>query len=205
VKSGGEELRLFVWWWHGRSVAQESQELILVVLHCGAERQACHLAQRAAAQGRPKTLLAQSFKARLVQHGLFAPQHEGPLLCSACEMVRNQLDFVHLRCPLIVEEALTTGQPTNMIFLAIEVGEGKVMVVRVLLRGRGVRYVGGRESLRWGVREGNPVDWRWETRAAVGDGAAAAWEVVGTRAGVVDGGSARGREGAAAGTMGMPP
>jgi hypothetical protein len=214
VKSGGEELRLLVWWWHERSVAQESQESILVVLHCGAERQACHLAQRAVAQGRPKTLLAQSFEARLVQHGLVAPQHEGPLLCSACEMVCNQPDFVHLRCPLILEEALTTGQPINMIFLAIEVGEGKVMVVRVLLRGRGGGGGGGgRESLGWGVREGNSmdgqgdgrVDWRWETRAAVGDGAAATWEVVGTRAGVVDGGSARGREGAAAGTMGMPP
>jgi hypothetical protein len=148
VKSGGEELRLLVWWWHERSVAQESQESILVVLHCGAERQACHLAQRAVAQGRPKTLLAQSFEARLVQHGLVAPQHEGPLLCSACEMVCNQPDFVHLRCPLILEEALTTGQPINMIFLAIEVGEGKVMVVRVLLRGRGGGGGGG--ALCWG-------------------------------------------------------
>ena len=65
----------------------------------------------------------------------------------------------------------------------------------------------------WGVGEGNSVDGQgaegWidavETRTTVDDGAAAAWEVVGTRAGVVDGGSARGREGAAAGTMGMPP
>jgi hypothetical protein len=39
---------------------------------------------------------------------------------------------------LIVEKALTAGQPNNKIFLAVEDGKGKVMVVRVmrvLLRG----------------------------------------------------------------------
>jgi hypothetical protein len=102
-----------------------------------------------------------------------------------------------------------------MIFLAIEVGEGKVMVVRV------VRCCCGGYALWWG--SGKPgigdVEWgkgiRWmgrgmegwigavETRAAVDDGGA--WEVVGTRAGVADRGSARDREGATAGAVGTSP
>jgi hypothetical protein len=72
-KSGGEELCLLVRWRHGLHVAQESYESILVVLHRGAERQACHLAQCVAAQRRPKTLLAQRFEARPTQCGLVAP------------------------------------------------------------------------------------------------------------------------------------
>jgi hypothetical protein len=62
-KSGSEELCLLVRWWHGLRVAQVSQESILVVLHCGAERQACHFAQLVAAQRRPKTLLARAASA----------------------------------------------------------------------------------------------------------------------------------------------
>jgi hypothetical protein len=94
-------------------------------------------------------------------------------------MVRNQPDFVHLRRPLIVEEALTGGQPTNMIFLSIEVGKGKVMVVwvvRVLLCGV-CAMVGVEKAWDWGrgVGEGNSVDGQgiegWidavETRAVV--------------------------------------
>lgn len=69
-KSDGEELCLLVRWWHGLRVAREGQESILLVLHRGAEQQACHLAQRVAAQERPKTLLAQSFEERPVQRGL---------------------------------------------------------------------------------------------------------------------------------------
>lgn len=77
-------------------------------------------------------------------------------------MVRRQLDFVHLRRPLIVEESLAAGQPTNRIFLAIEVGKGKFMVVRVVrvllwgvcaMVGVGKAYDWG-----WGVGGGNSVD-----------------------------------------------
>jgi hypothetical protein len=101
-----------------------------------------------------------------------------------------------------------------MIFLAIEVRKGKVMVVRVLLRGGGV--------LRWGPGKPGIGDGEWgkgiqcmgrgtegwigavETRAAVADGATTL-EVVGTRIGVADGGSARGREGTTTGAVGMLP
>jgi hypothetical protein len=111
-KSDGEELCLLVWWWHGLRVAQESQESILVV-HRGVEQQACHLAQRVVVQRRPKTPLAQRFEAWQVQCGLVAPQHDRPHLCRSREIVRSHPDFIHLRRPFIVEEALTAGQPTN--------------------------------------------------------------------------------------------
>jgi hypothetical protein len=211
-KSGGEELCLLVRWRHRLRVAQESQESILIVLHRGAKRKVCYLAQRVAAQRRPKTLLAQRFEARPVQCGLIASQHDRPQLCSAREIVCGHPDFVHLRRPLIVEEALTARQPTNKIFLAVEGGKEKVMVVRVvrvLLRVGAVCYGGVGKAWDCGVWKGNLVDEQGveglicavETRAAVGDGTAATWEAVG--AGAMDGSTVRGREGAAAGTMGI--
>ena len=60
--------------------------------------------------------------------------------------------------------------------------------------GKGIRSIGrGTEGLISAV----------ETRATLVDGTATTWEAV--VVGVVDGSIVRGREGAAAGTVGMPP
>jgi hypothetical protein len=72
-------------------------------------------------------------------------------------------DFVHLRRPLIVEKALTAGQPTNRIFLAVEGGKGKVMVVWVV---RVLLQVGG-YALWWG--SGKPGIFTWSV-GRVSDG-----------------------------------